>query len=79
MTDQIPKHVTDRDEWSPDDFFNYAKTGQLPVNPAWRKARDQALEDAGLEVDDVDGAALADDLEAMTIEQHALRKHGPRS
>lgn len=77
MTDPLPKHLTDREQWSPDDFFNFAKTGDLPVNPEWVERRSEALADAGLEVDQIDGVAPTD-IEEMSPGDHAARKYGRR-
>lgn len=75
MTDPIPKHLTDREQWSPRDFFHFAESGELPVNPEWVERRGEALADAGLEVDQVDGVTPAD-LEEMSPADHAKRKYG---
>ncbi len=72
MADTIPRHLTDRNEWSVDDHINYARTGELPPNPEWIKAKAAALEDAGLEADADQPKAL----EEMSPRDHELRKYG---
>ncbi|MBN9623200.1 MAG: hypothetical protein J0H06_09630 [Actinobacteria bacterium] len=63
---KIPKYLTDRNEWEVQDFINHARTGELPVNPTWTAARDEALEDAGIDLDD-DGPVP---VEEMSVQQH---------
>jgi hypothetical protein len=70
----IPRHLTDREEWTVQDHIDYARTGELPVNPEWIKAKAAALEDAGLESDD-DGPKALDD---QSVAEHVERKYGDR-
>lgn len=51
MSDKIPKHLTDRTVWEVQDHIEYARTGEMPVNPEWRRRRDEALADADIEQD----------------------------
>lgn len=66
----IPKHLDDRNDWSVEDHISYARTGDLPVNPAYKLARNKALEDAGLDPDQDIGETAVED---MTTEQHFER------
>lgn len=56
------------------DFADYNRTGELPINPEWVKAKAAALEDAGLESDSDEPKAL----EEMTSADHERRKYGDR-
>lgn len=69
-----PRLLSDRDEWSVQDHIDYARTGELPVNPEWIKQKAQALEDAGLETDDDTPTAI----DEMSPAQHDARKYGDR-
>lgn len=70
MTDPIPKHLSDREQWSPDDFFQFAKTGEEPINPEYTKRRNEVLVEAGLEPEAMEPTPIED----MTPAQHEARK-----
>jgi hypothetical protein len=69
-----PRLLSDRDEWTVQDHIDYARTGELPVNPAWIKQKAQALEEAGLESD----ADTPAEIDEMSAAQHDTRKYGDR-
>lgn len=69
MPDPIPKHLTDRNDWTVEQTIEYARTGELPVNPEWTSRRNEALTDAGLEVDDDTPTPI----EEMSVSEHAQR------
>jgi hypothetical protein len=52
MPDPIPKYLTDRNLWEVENFIDHARTGELPINPEWQNRHDEALADAGIELDD---------------------------
>jgi hypothetical protein len=76
MPDPIPKHLPtdDREEWTVDDHIAYARTGTAPINPEWQSRRNEALEDAGLELED-DGPKSMED---ASVREHEVRKYGER-
>lgn len=60
-----------RHDWSADEVFRYAKTGEWPENPEYVKARRDALIAAGL-ADEGEGDAdpeAPEDLESLSAEQ----------
>lgn len=72
MTDPIPKYITDRDEWTPQNFFDYAATGVEPINPEYTKRRNEVLVEAGLEPESTEPVAIED----MTPAEHEARRRG---
>ena len=72
MPDTISKYLHDREEWTPADFDLYQRTGELPFNPVWIRRKAEALEDAGLEVDD----DKPKEVDEMSPADHAARKYG---
>lgn len=68
MTDKIPKHLEDRNDWSVEDHISYAKTGELPINPEWERRRREAMEDAGVEIE-VDRSEKP--IDEWTVQDHA--------
>lgn len=70
MTDPIPKHIESREQWEVEDHISFARTGEMPVNPAYVKARNEALEAAGLEPD----MPEQKEPDEMTVEEHFQRQ-----
>lgn len=74
MTDKIPKQLDDRNAWSVSDFIKYAETGEPPENRAYAKTRNNALEAAGLEPDQVEPVPL----DEMSTAEHIKRMATPK-
>jgi hypothetical protein len=72
MTDSIPKRITNRDEWEPQHFLDFARTGEEPLNPEWIERRNEVLAEAGLEPEQTGPTAIED----MTPAQHEARRRG---
>ena len=68
--EKIAKHL-DRSEWSVGMHIEFMSSGREPVNPEWEQARREAMEDAGLELDDAEGLkppgerSVAEEVEGM--------------
>jgi hypothetical protein len=81
VTQPPPRYLEDKDQWSPDDFWTYAKHGTKPKNPEYEQFRREALQEAGLDPDD-DGRekSLADleaaDPESLTAAELYRLSHG---
>lgn len=67
MSDAIPRHLTDRNDWTVADFDHYQRTGELPPNPEWIRHKAAALDES---------AGKPTSVSEMSPEDHAERKYG---
>lgn len=75
MSGKLERYKSD-EEMTVGDLVHFQRTGERPERDEYRQARREALEAAGLEVDD--GGGPPAELEDMNVDDHARRIYSDR-